>query len=227
MKKLILLSLISLYGVFGALAQDNERYLSAMKKNVSYLDTIEAEADYAKAMHVFERIAKVEKSEWLPNYYIAFCAGVLAGKEKDNNLAEELTDKAEAYLAIADSLSPQNSEIYVMKAQIAFTQIKVNVMERGMKNTMQASRYLTQALQYDNQNPRAYLMAGMGKFVMPEQVGGNKKAACELFTQADVLLKKSPKDTIMPHWGIEESTNMLSKCNKLIPKITSPNSTGK
>ena len=218
MKKLIILSLISLYGVFGTLAQDHEKYLSAMKKNVSYLGTIATEADYAKIMHVFERIAKVEKSEWLPNYYIAFCASVLAGKEKNDNLAEELTDKAEAYLAIADSLSPKNSEIYVMKAQIAFTQIKVNVMERGMKNSIQASKYLTQALQYDNQNPRAYLMVGMGKYSMPEQVGGSKKAACEYFHQAYSLLQKQAQDDIMPHWGNDDLKNVLAQCEKLLPK---------
>jgi tetratricopeptide (TPR) repeat protein len=219
MKKLIIISLISLFGVFGTLAQDNERYLSAMKKNVLCLDTINTQADYAKVMHAFERIAKVEKSEWLPNYYIAFCAGVLAGKEKNNNLAEELTDKAEAYLAIADSLSPQNSEIYVLKAQIAFTEIKVNVMERGMKNAMQASRYLTQALQYDNQNPRAYLMIGMGKYSMPEQVGGSKKAACEYFHQAYSLLKKQVQDDTKPHWGNDDLIYVLAQCEKITPKI--------
>ncbi|MEA5460862.1 hypothetical protein VB796_17515 [Arcicella sp. LKC2W] len=227
MKKLIVFFLILFLGCFQTNAQVKERYLNEMQKNVSVLDTTSKKADYEKLMHNFERIAKVEKSEWLPNYYIAFCATLLAGREKDNNLSEELTDKAEAHLAIADSLSPNNSEIFVMKAQIAFTEIKVDVMERGMKNTMQASRYLSQALQLDNQNPRAYIMLGMGKFSMPEQVGGNKKAACELFNQAEMLLNKAPKAGIVPHWGAEELKSMLTRCEKITAKSANTNSAGK
>lgn len=227
MKKIIILSLLTFWGCFQTNAQVKERYLTEMQKNVSVLDTANNKADLEKLMHNFERIGKVEKTEWLPNYYIAFCATQLAGREKDNNLAEELTDKAEAYLTIADSLSPNNSEIFVMKAQIAFTEIKVDVMERGMKNSMQASRYLSQSLQLDNQNPRAYLMLGMGKFSMPEQVGGNKKAACELFNQAEMLINKSPKSGILPHWGTDELKAMLTRCEKIIPKTDNTNATGK
>ncbi|PWK23901.1 hypothetical protein LV89_03109 [Arcicella aurantiaca] len=227
MKKLIVLSLITFWGCFQINAQVKERYLNEMQKNVSVLDTATKKADFEKLMHNFERIAKVEKTEWLPNYYIAFCATLLAGREKDNNLAEELTDKAEGYLAIADSLSPNNSEIFVMKAQIAFTEIKVDVMERGMKNSMQASKYLSQALQFDNQNPRAYLMLGMGKYSMPDQVGGNKKAACELFNQAENLMNKTPKTGILPHWGTDELKSMLARCEKMMAKTANTNSTGK
>jgi hypothetical protein len=195
-------------------AQHNDRYVNAMKKNVSTLDTAQRSETFQYLMHNFERIAKMEKTQWLPSYYTALCACSLSGKEKDNNLAEELSDKAEAYLAIADSLSPNNAEISVMKAQIAFVRIKVDVMERGIKNSMQAGQLLKKAIQIDAQNPRAYFLIGMGKYSMPEQVGGDKKAACQLFEKSAELFSKEDKQSIMPHWGTEEVASILQRCRK-------------
>jgi tetratricopeptide (TPR) repeat protein len=219
MKKLLLVFLTMICSHIQSIGQSDEKYLNAMRKNVAILDTADKAETFRNLMHNFERIAKVEKTQWLPNYYIAFCASSLAGKEKNNNFAEELTDKAEAYLTIADSLSPDNSEIYVLKAQIAFIQIKVDVMERGIKNTMLASKHLSKALKLDSQNPRVYLLIGMGKFSMPEQVGGNKKAACEHFHQAYSLLEKQPKDDIKPHWGNDDLKYVLTLCDKITPKV--------
>ena len=223
MKTILMLSL-SLWFCATANGQTSEQYVNAMKKNVSILDTASSHATFQTLLHSFERIAKKDKTQWLPNYYAAMCAGSVASLEKNNNISEELTDKAEAYLALADSISPKNSEIYVMKAQIAFIQIKVDMMERGMKNTMIAAKLLEEALHLNNQNPRAYLLIGVGKFSMPEQVGGNKKVACEYFTKADELLKKDSQGDILPRWGREEINSLLKKCNKIFSKIESPTS---
>jgi tetratricopeptide (TPR) repeat protein len=222
MKKLILIAMISFSGCFEVNAQINERYLSVMKKNVAIFDTATQKETFQTLLHSFERIVKIEKKEWLPNYYVALCASSIADREKDNNISEELTDKAEAYIAIADSLSPNNSEVYVVKAQIAFTQIKVDEVERGMKNTMIASRYLSKALKLDSQNPRVHILIGMGKLSMPENVGGNKKVACEYFRQAEILIKKQSKDEISPQWGNDTLKQALAICNRII-KITQGN----
>jgi hypothetical protein len=215
--------LILLLGNIKSIGQVNEQYFKAMQKNVAILDTASKRETYQTILHSFERISKVEKIQWLPNYYIALCASSLASQTRNNNIAEELTDKAEAYLAIADSLSPNNSEIYVLKAQIAFTKIKVDVMERGLKNTMAANQFLSNALKLDSENPRAYFLIGMGKYSMPEQVGGNKKQACEYFQKAEELLKKRPQNDIYPHWGADDVSHLLNKCNKAASTVT-PNS---
>jgi hypothetical protein len=217
--KTVLIFILSLWVSIVANGQTSEQYVSVMKKNVDVLDTASKHTTYQTLLHSFERIAKKERTQWLPNYYAAMCAGSMASLEKNNNIAEELTDKAMAYLAIADSISPKNSEICVMKAQTAFIQIKVDMMERGMKNTMLAAKLLEEALHLNNQNPRAYLLIGVGKFSMPEQVGGNKKVACEYFTKADELLKKDAQNDILPRWGREETSALLKKCNSILPKI--------
>lgn len=215
MEKLIFIAMILFWRCFELNAQVNDRYLNIMKKNVAIFDTATKKETFQTLLHSFERIGKVEKKDWLSNYYIALCATSVADREKDNNISEELTDKAEVYIAMADSLSPNNSEIYVIKAQIAFTQIKVDVVERGMKNTMAASRFLSKALKLDSQNPRVHILIGMGKISMPENVGGNKKLACEYFQQAEILMKKKPKDEISPQWGSDTLKQALAICKKL------------
>lgn len=227
MKTPLLLCTLSLWACINVNCQTSEQYLNVMKKNVSTLDTAQRSETFKSLLHSFERVTKIEKAQWIPFYYAAMCAGALASQEKNNNIAEEFTDKAIAYLAIADSISPKNSEIYVMKAQIAFVQIKVDVMERGLKNSMMAAKFLEQALTFNNQNPRAFLLIGVGKYSMPEQVGGNKKMACEYFSKADELLQKQPKNDISPRWGHEEITSLLKKCNKLFPTNSENPTTGK
>jgi hypothetical protein len=227
MKTILLFCTVSFWACLNVKCQTSEQYLNVMKKNVSTLDTAQRSETFKNLLHSFERVIKIEKAQWIPLYYAAMCAGALASQERNNNIAEEFTDKAAAYLAIADSISPKNSEIYVMKAQIAFIQIKVDVMERGLKNSMIAAKFLEDAIKLDNQNPRAFLLIGVGKYSMPEQVGGNKKVACEYFSKAEELLNKHPKNDIEPRWGHEETTSLLKKCNKLFPTKSENPTSGK
>ena len=218
MEKTIFIALICFWACSEASAQSNERYCTIMKKNVAIFDTAVKKETFQTLLHSFERIAKIEKSDWLSNYYVALCATSLADREKDNNISEELTDKAEVYIAIADSICPNNSEIYVIKAQIAFTQIKVDVMERGMKNTTIASKYLSKALKLDSQNPRTQILIGIGKLSMPENVGGDKQSACQYFQQANTLMKIQPKTDISPQWGYDTLKYVLKLCERITKK---------
>ena len=124
------------------IAQEN-KYNDAMIKWVTYFnDSLLTRNTSEKLMNQFERIAKIEKDKWLPYYYAAHCATTAAGLEKDNNLADELTGKAEGYLDIIDKISPNNAEVYVLRAYVAFTQINVDFMGRGIKNSNYAEKVL-------------------------------------------------------------------------------------
>ena len=213
MKKIFTLAIlitINFYG-FG----QNSKFVSSMEKNLSTMDTAQNMATYRSLSNSFERIANAEKKEWLPDYYIAFCYIMMANLETNNNLVDDYCDKADAFLNKADSLKPNNSEIYVLKGWAASSRIKVEPMTRGMKYGLTSSNLQEKAKSLDPSNPRPYFMLGMGKYYTPSAFGGGKDKALPLFTEAVNKFKTfKPSSNIMPKWGEKKSIEMLADCKK-------------
>jgi hypothetical protein len=216
MKKIIVLVAISLSISVATLAQES-KYQSAMKKAVLILDTTAQTASYVTLKNVFERIALTEKNEWLPYYYASYCAMRMTYREKDINKLDMKADIAQALLEKADSLSPKNSEIMCVKAMILYSRIEVDVMSRGPKYSIMGADILKEAIALDATNPRPYLLIGDGKFSLPEQFGGDKKLACQLFNKADNLFNNKVKDDISPRWGRKTVDRLLKECEALKP----------
>lgn len=206
--------IVCLMLTFSAAAQKN-KYNEAMLKWVTYFnDSLMRRENSEKLMNTFERIGKVEKDKWLPYYYAAHCATNAASFEKDNNVADELTAKAERYLDIIDKLSPNNPEAYILRAFVAFTQINVDFMGRGIKNSTYAETVLKKALSIDKNNPRAYFLLGMGLYARGDQYGGNKAMACQYFTKAAELDIPKP-DPLAPIWQRNPIAKLVNKCAKI------------
>jgi hypothetical protein len=209
-------ALIFLFAVVatGAFAQ-NKKYISSMEKNLGMLDTVKSINGWQQAANGFERIANVEKKEWLPNYYIAFCNLMMAAQESKGDMVDAYCDKADALLNKADSISPDNSEIYTLKALSNSIRIKVNPMARGAKYGMESGMNTAKAKELDPFNPRPYFLEGQGKFYTPPAFGGGKDKALPLFEEA---VKKfaafKPASSIHPKWGEEQAKKMLEECKK-------------
>ncbi|MBT34537.1 MAG: hypothetical protein CMO01_33155 [Thalassobius sp.] len=202
MKKLIftLLTLAFTYAV--VLAQDNA-YEAAVLENVQILDTAVTEATFLTMANNFERIALAEKDKWLPYYYAAFSKINQAMVTKDINDIDVLAQKANKYLEVADSLSPNNSEILCLKALSYSSRIKVDVMGRGMKFVSKSNSYLKEACAIDKNNPRAYYLLAQNLYNVPADFGGGPEAAKRLFDNSARLFAENIADenTIKPHWG--------------------------
>jgi hypothetical protein len=213
MKKVIIILLVYIINTLEIKAQET-KYNETMAKWVNMLnDSITNIQNSTKMMNAFERIAKVEKNKWLPYYYAAHCSTLTASFEKDNNLADELTTKAEGYLEIIENLSPINAETHVLKAYIAFTEIKADFTGRGIKNSNLADKELQKAIKIDENNPRAYFLLGMGLYMKAEQYGGNKAKACEYFNKA-ATLDKPQTDPLAPVWQRHSIELLLNLCAK-------------
>jgi tetratricopeptide (TPR) repeat protein len=214
MKSKIFILFILAQGLSINLNAQDDKYNKAMLKWVCYFnDSLLVRQNSEMLMNTFARIGKIEKDKWLPYYYAAHCATNAASLEKDNNLADELTAKAEGYLDIIDKLSPNNSEALVLRAYVAFTQINVDFMGRGIKNSIYAEKVLNQALKIDKNNPRAYFLLGMGLYVKAENYGGNKELACQYFNKAAELDIKD-SDALAPVWQRSSVGKVLKVCAK-------------
>jgi hypothetical protein len=194
----------------------SKKHEEAMKKNLALWDQARNDDDLLNVAEGFEKIASMEKKDWLSNYYAGICYVVISfsktGKEIDT-----WADKAEKFCNKADSLSKNNSEIYVLKSMIASSRIAVNGAVRGPKYGKQSEDDLKTALKLDENNPRAYLQNAQAVFYTPEVFGGGPKKAKPIYEKAVEKYRTfKPASSIHPRWGKEMATKALAECEAKI-----------
>lgn len=213
MKKIIL-SILTLVTIT-AFAGDNSKYVAAMEKNIKALYEAKNVDQYLNVANAFERIATAEKKEWLPLYYQAYANLMTGMQQTANNLKDEYFDKSLAMLEKAETISKDNSEIYVMKSWAVSMKIGIDPQARGMEMGMMSGMYLQKAMSFNSENPRAYLMKAIGLMYTPEQYGGGKDKAIPVFETALEKFKSfKPESNIMPDWGKETAEKNLAECKK-------------
>ena len=81
-----------------------------------------------EASNMLERIASAEPMNWLPPYHIALLKARTSFTMTDKSKQEAQIKQAEDFIATADALSPNNSEVYVVKShdQCSQNSIKPN-----------------------------------------------------------------------------------------------------
>jgi hypothetical protein len=124
-------------------------------------------------------------------------------------------DISEKFAGKADTLSPNNSEIYALRSLIYSMRIGVNPMLRGAKFGTKSGEMNAKAKELDPNNPRPYLLQGQGKFYTPEQFGGGKEKALPLLEEAVRKFDNfKPASPISPNWGKQRAKQMLEECQK-------------
>lgn len=194
----------------------SDKYVNAMKQNLSQFDSAKTAEDFTKLANTFERIGDAEKTEWLPYYYAALSLStkgwIETFKEKDANaeVMNKLCDKAES-LAKTD---PDKAEILSVRNMSATQQMLVDPQSRFMTNGMAANQFLEKAMKLDPNNPRLYYLKGMSLFGTPAQFGGGKDKAKPVFEKAVELYKAAKPKELYPRWGQKQSEDMIIQCNQ-------------
>lgn len=212
MKKLLLFT-ASCFLMLASFAQ-NEKFVSAIKKNLSQLDSGFKNPPYLLSLaNNFERIATTEKTEWLPYYYAALCQVNYGFMEKDKSKVDAIADKATELINKADSLSPNNSEISCIKSMIASCHMMVNPMQRWQEYGAESNDNMEAAMKQDPANPRPYYLKGQGLRFTPEQFGGGCKTAVPVMeTAIEKYASFKPASDIHPNWGKELAEQVVASC---------------
>ncbi|HYO22929.1 MAG TPA: hypothetical protein VER36_11030 [Flavisolibacter sp.] len=217
MKKIIFSVLLTTAFCVSASAQD-EKFIKAMEPKVIAIDTIRKSEELIALSASFERIADAEKTKWHPYYYAALAQVNAAYSFGENIKAEKtdpMADKAEALINKADALSPNNSEIYVVKKMIASLRMMADPMNRWQTYGPQAEQALQTAMKLNPENPRVYVLQAQDKYFTPEQFGGSKTEAKKLFEEANKKFASfKPSSTIEPNWGRPSVAYFLAELNK-------------
>ncbi len=213
MKKFIL-SIATIVASFAANAQ-SDKFVSGMKKNIAQLDTAKTGEDYQNVSNSFERIANAEKTQWLPFYYAAYSLVMKAYQEKDIKNIDPMMDKADAFLASAEALSQNNSEISTIQAMATQCRMLVD-WSRGMTLAPKAGQIIGKAMQQmPAQNPRAYIYAAQSAYNTPEAFGGSKTKGKELMQKAkDAFATFKPETELHPNWGKDNCEKTLLEWSK-------------
>jgi hypothetical protein len=211
-KIILFFCIIPFIGIAQADSTYNPKFLSAMQKQIAVMDTASQLSTWQSCYNGFERLAGIENKQWLPPYYMAFCI-LMQSYYADTKKVDEFCDNADRLLAKADSISPNNSEIHVLKAISASARIRVNPMSRGAKFGKLSSQELSKAASLDSLNPRVDLTQGQGLFYTPPAFGGGKDKAKPVFESS---VKKYgifvPASSIAPAWGRKKAEDMLAQC---------------
>jgi hypothetical protein len=212
MKTLKSLIISTLCLISSTIFAQNSEYVKAMEEVVMNVQTAKFGEDLTPFANQFERIASAETKEWLPNYWGAYCYMMKSYAEQNSAKKDILLEKAEALIANAYKLMPNNDEIEVLKANIASARMAVDPQSRWQEYGAVSGKALAIANKLNPENPRAKLLEAQGVFYMPEAFGGGKKKAEPMLKEAvEKFSKFKPTSTIMPNWGEMTAKWMLTQ----------------
>ncbi len=202
MKKLSLFTAIFLAASTITFAQ-SDKYASAMKANISQLDSVVGKGNETELSNNFERIGDAEKTQWLPYYYAAYSTIMQGMVETDNSKKDPIANKAKGFIDKAEGiLGKENSETDVIKAMIATVQMTVDPQTRYMKYGPQISAFTEKSKALDSTNPRPVLLQAETTFYTPKQFGGGKDVAKPMLDKASELYNAfKPETELSPNWG--------------------------
>lgn len=192
--------------------QGQDKYEKAMKKNLSMIDSSKTVEDFLQTANGFERIAKAEKDKWLPYYYSSMVYTLASFSDTTKSKKDGYLDKADNFISIADSLEPENSEIYTLKGMISQARMQVDPMNRWMKYGPLSDQSFKKAMAIDSLNPRPEYLIGIGVYYTPQQFGGGPKNAKPYLEKSlEKFNQFKPENDIAPNWGRKMVEGLLNQ----------------
>jgi hypothetical protein len=160
-----------------------------------------------------ERIATVEKTNWLPEYYIALINITEALNSQDVQKNTLLIEKAQQALTKSSAKTNNNAEIMVVQAQIYLATLMLDPMNNGMKYSAMTQAEYEKAYAISPTNPRVAF--GRAEFALgtARYMGTDTKPICEEITKTLELFNNfKPETKLHPNWGKERAEKTATSC---------------
>ena len=127
----------------------------------------------------------------------------------DSHLYSKNLDMAQTELERAVELDPDFADAYALLCGVYG--MKASGMFSGIKYGKKANQALAKAQKLDPQNPRMYLIDGMGNYYKPKLFGGGIVNAQEaILTSLNLFESHSSENEIAPDWGKAEAHAWLA-----------------
>jgi hypothetical protein len=166
-----------------------------------------------EAVAQLERIASVEKTNWLPNYYIALINTTQAFGEQDKTKMLSLIESAQKAQDVCNELAQDNPEVLVMQAMIHTASIVYDPMTNGQKLSGDVMYILNKAYKIAPENPRVVFQKASFEIGMAEYFGQDTKPMCAQIEKAiELFATFKPETALHPSWGLDRAQAELKKC---------------
>ncbi len=187
-------------------------YREIMLRTLERLNGASGREQFLECVNQFERIARAEKTRWLPYYYGAYALTLMSFDETDGAKRDLLLDRAQEMVERALEIAPDESEIHALQAFMYPPRILVDPMQRGMVYMEKAFQSLEHAKALNPDNPRIYFLEAINRLNMPPSMGGGPDVAIPLFEKAaDLFRTFHHEDPLWPRWGEEVNRAELGK----------------
>ena len=205
MKNLLMIALLVITGM--TQAQTN------FEKGMSKAFELWQADKWDEAENMFERIAKAEKDEWLPNYYIAQMNSLKSWSVKDETVLKAQLDKAQEHIDIAMTKSEDNAELLIMQAQIFTNWVVYDGATYGMKYGGKVNELYTKALKLDPKNPRAVFCKADWDMGSAKYFGKDTAPYCkDIEASIELFDTFKPDSEFHPNWGKERAEQVAKEC---------------
>ncbi|TYP98081.1 hypothetical protein C7447_103251 [Tenacibaculum adriaticum] len=206
MKNLITLILL----VFGASISAQTNYEKGMEKAFK----LWGENNIIEASQLFERIAKAEKEEWLPAYYVATIEILASFGLKDEAVLNLKLKKAQEFLEEAKSISTNNPEIIINQALLNTAYIAFDGQKYGMTLSGKNAALYQQALELAPNNPRVVLGKAEWDMGSARFFGQSTEVYCKDVARALELFKTEELPKFYPNYGAKRAEEILKQCGE-------------
>jgi hypothetical protein len=171
------------------------------------------EGKITESTALFERIASVEKDNWLPNYYIALMNSTAAIGMQDKEKMTAMVTKAQTALEIEILKTPDNPELLIIQGLIHTVWLVNDPMTNGQKLSPIIMELYEKALKIAPENPRAILEKAEFEIGGAAFWGTDTKPMCDELKRSIPLFENEKLTTpFSPKWGRERVDVLLKNC---------------
>ena len=168
-----------------------------------------------EALNLFERIANAEQDNWVPHYYVAQINILKSWGLRDESMLKAQLDKAQEHLNTASALSPDNTELMILQAQIYTNWIAFDGMTYGMKYSGTITELYNKAQKLDPNNPRVVLSKAEWDMGSARYFGQDPTPHCTKVKEAIKMFDTyEVEGEFHPNWGREHARNVIASCNQ-------------
>ena len=183
------------------------------EENMGKAFALWGEGKNTEASDLFERIASVEKENWLPNYYVALVNTTTAFETKDKDVVNNLLTKSQQALDAELAKNPANAELLVMQAMIHTGWIVFDPMTNGMKLSGKVMEIYGKAEAIAPNNPRVVLSKAEFEMGSATFFGTSTQPMCDQIAKSIELFATFKPETIFsPKWGLERAEEVIKDC---------------
>ncbi|MBO4233465.1 hypothetical protein FO675_03955 [Riemerella anatipestifer] len=188
-------------------------YHSQLQKSIVQMEQSKNAQELAPVTKAFAKIAEENPNQWLPYYYASYNSVMegFRGNYADKTKLETLANQAEEWMKKAEALSPENAEIYILKARINGLRMMINPQKYYATDGKSYGENLAKAKKLSPNNPRITLLEAETVYHIPKEHGGSKELGLKLFEKALKQFEtQEAEQKLLPHWGKKEAQYFLS-----------------